>query len=329
MNPNWWGISMIPLLFPVNKTKIYAMSGKRDIHGLIRVLYSRDPEIQALTIGALAQIGPEATGDLVTALGNKNRNFVLGVIATLAEIKDPRAIPSLIIKLHDPGNEVRWQTAVTMGELGYPDFIGPLLESIWDPDKYVRFGSAEALRKIGWKPETATERAWNWAAFQDWENLGKMGKDALPVLTSLMRDSDSVVRIHAVKAMGDIGDEAACPALIHALGDENRQVRWEATLASQKCRVPAHFLPRGLRSRPLMKKNPFIAGFLNFLLPGLGYGYLGKWWGIMIFQIDITLTVWLFRSEGETNTYLVLLPLYLFLAAHAWYVAKRLPEEPT
>ena len=45
------------------------------------------------------------------------------------------------------------------------------------------------------------------------------------------------------------------------------------------------------------------------MLPGLGYGYLGKWWGIMIFQIDITVTVWLFRYEGEGNTYTLLFPV--------------------
>ena len=52
---------------------------------------------------------------------------------------------------------------------------------------------------------------------------------------------------------------------------------------------------------PRLRKNPLIAGFLNFMLPGLGYGYLGKWWGIMIFQVDITLTVWLFKYQGEVS----------------------------
>jgi hypothetical protein len=48
----------------------------------------------------------------------------------------------------------------------------------------------------------------------------------------------------------------------------------------------------------------------------------------MIFQIDITLTVWLFKEQGESNTYSLLFPLYLVLAMHAWYLAKTLPEEP-
>jgi hypothetical protein len=62
------------------------------------------------------------------------------------------------------------------------------------------------------------------------------------------------------------------------------------------------------------------------MLPGLGYGYLGKWWGIMIFQIDVTLTIWIFKIWGKTNTYSILFPVYLLLAIHAWYMAKMMPE---
>ena len=65
---------------------------------------------------------------------------------------------------------------------------------------------------------------------------------------------------------------------------------------------------------------------MNFLLPGLGYGYIGKWWGIMIFQIDVTATVWLYKYEGQGNSYGVLFPIYILLALHAWYLAKKMPD---
>jgi hypothetical protein len=163
---------------------------------------------------------------------------------------------------------------------------------------------------------------------QDWDRLRSLESAALPALLNLLRDTDRDVRINAVRLLGDVGDRSAGPALIRSLGDADRLVRWEAALASPKCGVPPMYLPRGLCQRPRIQKNPLIAGFLNFMLPGLGYGYLGKWWGIMIFQIDITITVWLFKAEGESNTYILLFPLYLLLAVHAWYLAKNMPEEP-
>jgi len=304
------------------------MARKKDIPGLIRLLSSRNPDIQAAAIHALGSIGSDASEALIQLLRKKNRTLRLGVIGTLAEIKDARAVTSLCGMLHDPGSEVRWQAAIALGEIGDPQATVSLLESLRDPDKYVRYGSAISLLKIGYKPATDAEWAWYFIGIQDWNKVIILGKPALPALINVLKDTDSDVRQLAIRALGDIGDREAGPALIHSLGDENRQVRWEAVLASQKCGVPPMYLPRGLCQRPRLQKNPLIAGFLNFLLPGLGYGYLGKWWGIMIFQIDITLTVWLFKIEGESATYSLLFPFYILLAVHAWYITKMMPEEP-
>jgi hypothetical protein len=303
------------------------MLRKRDIPGLIRVLWSRNPEIQASAVHALGSLGSDATEPLILTLKKKNRNLRLGAIGALAEIKDSRAVASLIKMTRDPGSEIRWQAVIALGEIGDPVAAPAILESLRDTDKYVRYGSAISLVKIGHKPAEEIEWAWYFAGMQEWEKLTELGSLALPPLENLLRDKDCEVRIKAVKTLGEIGDRKAGPALIRCLGDENRQVRWEAVLASQKCGVPPMYLPRGLFQRPRMKKNPLIAGFLNFLLPGLGYGYLGKWWGIMIFQIDITFTVWLFKVTGEANTYGVLFPLYLLLGIHAWYITKMMPEE--
>jgi HEAT repeat protein len=305
-----------------------AMVRKKDIPGLIRLLSSRNPEIQSDAIRALGSIGSDATETLIILLKKKNRTLRLGVIGALAEIKDARAVSSLCAMLHDPGSEIRWQAAIALGEIGDPQATISLLESLRDPDKYVRYGSAISLLKVGYKPSTDAEWTWYFIGIQDWKKVITLGKPALQALISVLKDTDSQVRVQAIRALGDIGDRDAGPALIRSLGDENRQVRWEAVLASQKCGVPPMYLPRGLCQRPRLKKNPLIAGFLNFLLPGLGYGYLGKWWGIMIFQIDITLTVWLFKIEGESRTYSILFPFYILLAVHAWYITKIMPEEP-
>jgi hypothetical protein len=310
------------------KPDVWALKKERDLPGLIRALSCRDPDVQSDAVHALGEIGSAAVGPLVLALKRKNRNLRLGAIGALAEIRDPGAVSALADMMKDPGSEVRWQAAIALGEMNSHHAIEPLLRGLEDPDKYVRYGSAISLVKNGYQPSGESEWAWYYAAMQDWDRLKIMESSALAPLHNLLRDTDSDVRVHAVQVLGDIGDREAGPALIRSLGDTDRQVRWEAALASQKCGVPPIYLPRGLCQRPRIQKNPLIAGFLNFLLPGLGYGYLGKWWGIMIFQIDITVTVWLFKAEGESNTYILLFPLYLLLAVHAWYLAKNMPEEP-
>jgi HEAT repeat protein len=315
-------------LIPQQRPDIPALAAERDIPGLIRALSARDPLDQAAAVAALGDIGPEAVGPLVVALKKKNRALRLGAIGALAAIRNPASLSALAGMMEDPASEVRWQAAIALGESGSHQAIPPLLAGLGDRDKYVRYGSAISLAKNGYQPPDETGWAFQYAALQDWEGLRALGQHAQPALLNLLRDSDSAVRVQAVRTLGDTGNRDAGPALIESLGDPDREVRWEAALASRKCGVPPMYLPRGLYQRPRILKNPLIAGFLNFMLPGLGYGYLGKWWGIMIFQIDITVTVWLFRYQGESNTYVLLLPAYLLLAAHAWYLAKNMPEEP-
>jgi hypothetical protein len=161
---------------------------------------------------------------------------------------------------------------------------------------------------------------------QEWQAVKECGPAAIGALSLVLQDQDSSVRIQAIEILGQIGDKKAIPALMQSLRDENADVRWKTVLASPKCGISVLHLPRGLSRRPRLKKNPLIAGFLNFMLPGLGYGYLGKWWGVMIFQIDITLTVWLFKYQGEVSSYGVLFPVYLVLAFHAWYIARKMPD---
>jgi hypothetical protein len=317
---------MVVSLFSKTNPDVDTLMQQRNIPALIRALQSKDFDIQTRAAQALGTLGPDAMDELLIAVNTRHRDVRLGIIEALSVIKDSRAVPSLIRMLHVESNEVRWVAAIALGEINDPETIPPLITALRDPDKYVRYGAAFALAKTGWKPETPDEKAWYFIGMQEWEAVQEIGAAAVPALSRILQDRDSSVRINAIGILGGIGDESAVPALIRALGDENSAVRWKAVLASSKCGIPALYLPRGLSKRPRVQKNPLIAGFLNFMLPGLGYGYLGKWWGVMIFQIDITITVWLFKYEGEGSTYGLLFPVYIILALHAWYLARKMPE---
>ena len=317
------------MTFPVfsrKKPDIETLRQQKNIPSLIEALRYDDFEVQTSAAEALGTLGAEGIDKLILALKTKDKDVRLGIIGALSVIRDPRAVPSLVHLLTDTSNEVRWEAAIALGEINDPDANASLLQALRDPDKYVRYGAAFALRKTGWKPVSAEERAFMCVGMQEWHAVKEIGEPAIPALSSVLQDSDSSVRMQAIEILGGIGDRKAVPALIRSLADENAEVRWKAVLASPKCGVSMIHIPRGLSRRPRVRKNPLIAGFLNFMLPGLGYGYLGKWWGVMIFQIDITTTVLLFRYEGEGSTYGLLLPVYLVLALHAWYIAQKMPE---
>jgi hypothetical protein len=316
---------MVSLFFQ-KKPDVDTLRQQKDIPALIRALRYNDFEVQTSAAQALGSLGNEGINRLILALKDKDRDVRLGIIEALSGIRDQRAVPPLIELLNDTSSEVRWETTIALGEIGGPDVIAPLKNALRDPDKYVRYGAASALLKTGWNPVSDEERAFYYVGMQEWQKVKDCGPAAISALSLVLQDQDSSVRIEAIEVLGLIGDKKAIPALMQSLRDGNADVRWKAVLASPKCGISIMHLPRGLSLRPRLRKNPLIAGFLNFMLPGLGYGYLGKWWGIMIFQIDITATVWLFKYQGEVSSYGLLFPVYLVLAFHAWYIAQKMPD---
>jgi len=313
-------------LFSVKSKDIARMKERRDIPGLIRALRSPDFAVQSASAHALGSLGPSAMNELIRTLKNRHKDVRLGVIEALSVIRDPRSIDPLAAALKDGNSEVRWQAALALGEIGDPRANAPLTEALQDENKYVRYGAAVSLGKIGWKPRGACEQALYLIGMQEWAAVKEIGHAAVPALSRVFADPDPLVRRRVIKVLGAIGDRDAIPVIMQGLADPDRDVRWQAALVAPGCGVNPMHIPRGLARRPRTAKNPVIAGVMNFLLPGLGYGYIGKWWGIMIFQIDVTATVWLFKYEGENYTSALLFLIYLILGLHAWYITRKMPD---
>jgi hypothetical protein len=308
------------------KPDITTLTKNGDIPGLIQALTDDDFEFQIAAAKSLGSLGPAAIGTVLKKLKTRNRALRLGIIEALAVIKDPQAVDPLLEALGDREAEVRWGCAIALGEIGDERAIPGLKKILGDSDKYVRYGASFALAKIGWKPETTLEKAQLFYGMQEWGALKEMGKSAISILDTARKDPDLDIRLKAIDLLGAIHDGCVVPSLIGALADENSTVRWKSVLVSAKAGIPLMYLPRGISRRPRIRKNPKIAALLNFLLPGQGYNYLGKWWGIFIFQLDVTVTLWLLRFGGESLSYTILLPLYLIIAIHAAYIAMKMPD---
>jgi HEAT repeat protein len=308
------------------KPEIRILVEEKNVNGLIQALRHQEFDIQWQAADALGRMGEHALDSLLSALKNKNRDVRIGVIEALGEIKNPRAVPVLVELLKDPSIEVRWAAAIALGEMKDPAAVESLQVALRDGDKYVRYGAAIALEKIGWTPANDEEKAYYLVGKQEWEELRNLEITAIKPLAKALNDKNTDVRIKVVEILGEIGQPQAISALVRALRDENPQVRWKAVVASQKCGFSPMFLPRALNRRPRVRKNPRIAALLNFLLPGQGYNYLGFWWGTVIFQAELSLTLYMLAFAGEAVTYTMLFPLYGIVAIHGWYMAKKMPE---
>jgi hypothetical protein len=117
----------------------------------------------------------------------------------------------------------------------------------------------------------------------------------------------------------------ALPACDRALRDSNSEVRWEAALAFPGCGLPLMHIPRGLARRKKIRKNPYIASFLNFCFVGLGYNYLGKWWGFLLFQANVTSILILSLYFGSVIPYGLSYSISAVVALHTWGYVKKMP----
>jgi hypothetical protein len=313
-------------IFPSREPDIEKMARSRDIRGLIRCMKHRDLDVQWRAAETLASMGPEVFDILVENLNSRSKDIRLGAIEALGDSGDPRAVIPLTPLLRDPDNEIRWETALALGMFQEEDVIPFLKEALRDRDRFVREGAALSLERLSWKPENLLEESYVLSARQEWESLTRCGSLAVLPLDIASRDKDPEIRLNAARTLGVLGSEEGIPVIYRLLRDPDERVRWEAVQAAPKTGLPIRYIPRGLSKRPRIRKNPVVAAVLNLLLPGMGYLYLGRWWGVVLFQVDVYVTLWLFTHEEEVLTETLLLVVYILLAMHAWYVARRMPD---
>ncbi len=332
-------IDLPDLLRPLEREQpdIPSMFKRKDIDGLIRALKDPEPTIQWNAAEALGDLGQEDLSPLLKAIRKKNPDIRLGIIEAFGKVKDPSSVPVLIEVMKSERPEIRWEAALALGEIGEKAATPVLVGALRDPDKYVRYGAAQALQTLQWAPTSEVDEAYYTFAKQEWDRLASIGHSAVDPLCLGLTDHSVTVRGQSAECLGRIGDSTAITPLYETLKDEDEVVRWKAVMAARKCGMPLMRLPRGLSRRVKRRQSPLVAAILNFFLTGIGYLYLGKWWGILLFQVEVyaytLLTAALALKDNKVLTpdqllliSAVLLPIYFAFALHAWYMAKQIPE---
>ncbi len=307
---------------------IESLAETGDVDALIRLLGHRSFTVQWRAADALGSLGERATLPLLAALNSRNDTVRIGAVEALGEIRDSRSIGPLSYLLeHEKVSEVRWVATLALGMTGDRRAVSPLAHSLRDPEKYVRYGAAKALESLGWTPAEPVEQAWFYIALQDWISLENLGELALDPLIGMTGDDDADTRQQVVRVLGRItGNPRAGTACEKALRDRDSLVRWEAVLSAKGCGVPITRIPWGLSKRPRPGKNPWAAAVLNFFFIGLGYNYLGYWWGFLVFMSYMSLIVLTQLQLGPFTPYMIAYPLTALFAVQTFYMAKGMPD---
>lgn len=196
----------------------------------------KDPDA-AIRTGAVRVLGlagqPAAIGALAQASRDPEQDVRRAAVAALGTIKDPKVVPVLIDALKDSYWFVRSDAADALGRERDAQAIDPLFGMIGDPDKTVESSAENALvmlannKAISGDPFAARLNDPNPKAQTVAAVCLAVKKDAraTPTLMKLAASPDADSRLHAVKALGEMGNPSAIPILRQLLYDPEVNVR--------------------------------------------------------------------------------------------------------
>jgi HEAT repeat protein len=303
---------------------IETLRTNRDIHGLIRLLDHGNADIQWHAADALGTLGEAACEPLMAILDFPKMHVRLGAIEALGDIRSGKPVDELVRKLKsDPDNEVRWVATLALGQIGDRRAIPALEAALRDKDRYVRYGAVMSLEMLSWTPESEDTLAYMLIAQQEWDTLRGMNAAAVGPLVAILADPNPRTRLKIVELLSEIATPEATAACTVALMDRDAGVRWKAVLACRRCGVSRPTISRILANRPDTRPSAMGAALLNLLFLGLGFHYLQKWWGYLLFMIFMTIMVFLQLESGIWFPLFYVLPITGIAAVYTYYTVLR------
>jgi HEAT repeat protein len=303
------------------------LTKESNFRNLIRLLGHRDFPVQQQAAMALGSLGEKAILPLLASVDSPDPAVRLGIVEVLGSLKDIRAIKPLIHVLDtDRRAEVRWASALALGQIGSPLAIPALVKKLEDKDRYVRRSAAQSLRQIGWQPESERDRAIILIALHDWEGVRSLGQAAAGPLQDRVGDNDPATRSAIIPLLARLGDRLPVEGLRECMKDRDPRIRWQAVSAAMDYGISPGQLPRIIAGRHRTGPVPLAAALLNFLFLGLGYNYIGKWWGFPVFMSYMTILVLAQLAVGPFIPYLFAYPITGVFAVQTYFAAKRMSD---
>jgi len=177
---------------------------------LVGLLGWSDNGVNDRAYAILVALGPEAIPALVAALDSGDRVQREYVVAALGTLQAADQVEALAGVLRDRTFPRRYVAAWALGEIGQPGSLPALIAALADDDPAVRRYATRALIKFN--------------------------REAVAPLLAALPQADGEAEAAMIRALGDIADARALPALLERSGGAHRA---EAFRALGKLKDPA------------------------------------------------------------------------------------------
>lgn len=156
--------------------------------------YGREQAIEVL-LNAIRNFGKQAFEPLSQAMSAKEPTVRRHVISLLAALKDPRSLEPLQMAFYDPNYdvaEIAAKVLIDFGQTAMPIFV----EALASPNDWIREQAIVAIAAIG-------------------------GDNAVSAIINMLNDTAQPVRVATLKALGQLKDARAIPALNEIASDRS------------------------------------------------------------------------------------------------------------
>jgi len=157
------------------------LDGMSNLPAILHLYKTGDKPLRLRAIYALGKLGTEeCLPPLIHALDNDQEEDVrAAAIRVLGELKNPRTLPALILRLNDPSVTIQTMVAEALGNFRHRNLSRHLLPLLKRDNKYLVMAALESLGKI---------------------NAG----DALNDILKLLEHPEAEVRKIAAKVLGEL-----------------------------------------------------------------------------------------------------------------------------
>ncbi|MEW6088423.1 MAG: HEAT repeat domain-containing protein [bacterium] len=165
-----------------------------------------------------SQTTPEKMQETIDLLKNRDSNIRKKAVMDLGELRDGRAVKSLIETFQDSNENIREEVSEALCKIGKPAVI-ILIEALGDDSENLREGAVKTLSCMG---DTSVDLLISELknTFSSLHNevmnvLAKMGGPAVePLINTLKNEEDTGVKLKAAEVLGRIGDQRAVETLL-------------------------------------------------------------------------------------------------------------------